>query len=300
MNYQGIVYALLRAVGMETVMLTERLLQEKGVAVVDTYAIYRYALIPAIIWSLIFVRIKDLTFIFHTPKLLFIFGTLIVLWNLQALLFNIVVNSTSSMVVFSTIFDILSLPLYLAFGTFINHDAPNAFSLVAIVTLFIALLINPAHHRRNLRPRLSKPLFLIVLIILAKVSCDTINDGITREALKQLHPAVFLGVFAVTTLSACELISWRSVKPRHKGAKAMKKNHWLALLVPMVWFAASIPETFAFAALPIYVVISLGAATFIMDTFSDLIHRRIRLNARTFSFLTLVLTGIGLIAFSVR
>jgi hypothetical protein len=298
-DYQGTIYALLRAVGFKMVMLTQRLLQEKGASEIDTYAIYRYALIPAVAWSLVFVREEDINFIFHTPKLLIIFGALIVLWNLQALIISFVINSTSSMVLFTTIFSMLNLPLYLGFGTFFNGDIPNIFNIAAILILLVAFLINPAHHHENLRPRLSKPLYVIALLILAKVSCDTVLDGITREGLQQVHPTVFLGVFGVTTLSVCAIISRFYVRQRFREAEIMKEKQWLALSIPMIWFAASIPEIFALAALPIYTVISIGAVTFGMDTFSDFVHKRIRLNLQTGSFITLVLAGTILAVLSI-
>ncbi len=299
MEYKGSLYALLTAIGFKTSELTERFLQEKGAAAVDTYSIYRYALIPSVIWSAVFVRKEDLAFILSSPKLVIIFGLIIIFWNVQSLLFSFVINSTGSMILLATIFNMLALPMYLIFGTFFNGDIPNIYSISAILILLLALFINPAHHHENLRPRLSKPLYIIVLLILAKVACDTVLQGISREALQEIHPTVFLGVFSSLTLSMCWIISKFFIRRRVEEKIVMKKKRWLALIIPMVWFIASIPESFALAAIPIYTFISISVITFGMDTFSDVIHKRIHLNFQTIIFITLVLFGISLSILSV-
>jgi hypothetical protein len=290
----GTIYAFLTAVGFKTNTLTVRFLQEKGAAKLDTYTIYRYALIPSVAWSLIFIRGADLKLIFHTPKLLIIFIIIVIFWNVQAYLRAEITNSTNSMVLFSTIFNILAFPLFLAFGIFFNHDKPNVFSISAILILLLALLIRPTPHKKNLRPSLSKPLSIIVLLIFLTACCDTILQGMAREALKQVRPVVFLGAFSLPTLSVCWIVS----KFYHRQAQAtrtMKQRQWLAIsLIPMIWFAASIPEAFALAAIPIYVFISINAVTFLMDTSSDVIHKRIHLNVQTVSFIAMVLVGISL------
>ena len=299
MDYQGTIYALLRAVGFKVSNLTKRLLQEKGASEIDTYTIYRYALIPAIVWALIFVRKKDIDFILGSPRLIFLLVAIIVLFNLWAFLKSYVINITSSMVLLTTLYHALTLPLYLLFGTIFNNDIPNTFNIVAISVLLVALLINPAHHKKNVRPRLSRPFAVVALLIVANALCATVLDGASREMLKEINPAVFLGIFGVTTLSVCAVISKFFINPRVKETKIMKEKKWLALLVPMLWFASSIPEVYAFAALPIYTVISIGTITFGMDAFSDVIHKRIRLNFQTIAFIGLVLAGLGLTILSV-
>jgi hypothetical protein len=196
------------------------------------------------------------------------------------------------------------LPLFLAFGTFFNHDKPNLFSIVSIVILLIALLIKPTPHRKNLRLSFSRPLYVILLLVFAKACCDTVLQGVGRAALQQIHPVVFLGLFSLPTLSACWIISTFYISPRTKKATnetaVMKDKQWMAiLLMPITWFAASIPEAFALAAIPIYTFISINVITFGMDTTSDLIHKRIRFSPQTISFLALVVAGISLSVLSV-
>ena len=305
MNY-GPLYAFLTAIGFKTNVLTVRFLQEKGAAKLDTYFIYRYALIPSIVWNLIFVvHSPDLKLIFHTPELLMIFGTIIVFWNFQAYLRAEATNSTNSMVLYSTIYNILVFPLFLAFGILFNHDTPNILNLSAIAVLLLAVFIKPTPHKKNLRPHLSRPIRSLVMLIFLTAVCDTILQGVARTALKQVHPVVFLGVFSLPTLSVCWIISkFYNHNPIStvglKGAPAMQQRQWLAVsLIPMMWFAASIPEAFSLAAIPIYVFISINAVTFLMDTSSDVMHKRIRLNLQTLSFIAMVLIGISLSVLSV-
>lgn len=296
---QGTLYALLRAVGFKTSGLTIRLLQEKGASEFDTYAIYRFALIPSFLWSLIFVRKEDIVFILNSPRLIIIFSLIIILFNLWAIIKSFVINTTNSMVFYTTLHTALTLPFFLIFGSFFNGDTPNAFSLSAIAVLLVAIFLKPTPHKKNSRSQLSRPFLIIALLILLNAVCSTVLDGISREALKEIHPTVFLGVYSFTTLLVLTIVSKFVVRRRVKESSSIKRHKLLALMVPMIWFAASIPEAFALAALPIYTVVSLGSITFFMDTFSDVIHRRIRFNFQTISFVILVLIGISLSALSV-
>jgi hypothetical protein len=299
MNY-GSFYAFITSIGFKVNVLTVRFLQEKGVSIRDTYTIYRYALIPAIIWSLIFIRKPDLSLIFQTPGLLIIFGTIVIFWNLQAYLRAQITNGTNSMVLLSTIYNILALPLFFGFGVLFNHDTPNLLNVSAIIVLLVALVIRPTPHKENIRPDLSKPLYAMVLLVLLTACCDTILQGVAREALKQLRPVVFLGAFSVPTLVVCWVISVFYTRRQTHEAEAMRQKQWLAFsLIPMTWFAASIPEAFSLAAIPIYVFISINATTFLMDTVSDVVHRRIHLSSKTVSFIFLVIIGISLSVISV-
>lgn len=296
----GAIYAFLTAVGFKTNMLTMRFLQEKGATALDTYKVCRYALIPALIWSLIVIRRPDLDLILHTPELLMIFGTIIVLWNLQLYLRVQTINSTNSMVLLSTLFNIMVLPLFLVFGVLFNHDKPNLFSISAIIILMLALLIKPTPHKQNVRPHLSKPLPVIVLLLFLTACCDAVLQGFGREALQQLRPVVFLGAFSVPTLAVCWLISSFYTRRQTAHSVVMQQRQRLAIvLIPVTWFAASIAEAYSLAAIPIYVFMSITVVTFLMDTVSDIIHKRIHMGLQTTGFIVTVLIGISLSVMSV-
>lgn len=299
MDY-GSFYALLTAVGFKINILTTRRLQERGASTGYTYVIYKYALIPAIIWSLIFVSKADLLFILHSRELLIMIAVQVVLWNLQAYIMAQIINSTNSMLLFSTILNVTLLPLFLIFGVLFNHDNPNALSIISIGILLVALLIKPAPHRKNLRPRLSKPLAVILALVFLKAVCDTVLQGVGREALKQIDPPLFLAVFSVPTLAVCWVIAARTKHHTAKKRGVTRRRHWLAItLMPLTWFAASIPEAYSLAAIPIYTFISINVITFVMDTVSDVMHKRIRLGLQTVSFMVLVLIGLSLSVLSV-
>ena len=297
MNPFPALFAFAQAIGFKAQDLTDRRLQERGVSPFGAFSLQRYALIPAILWCLMFVRPADIAYVFHTPVLLMYFCAIALIWNMQSFLSSYVMNATSSMSSLSTLENLLYLPLLLLVGTFFNHDVPNAYALAAIAALLCAFIIHPSQHRENERKRFSMPLAALAGLVLVKAILGAVNTGFTRAGLALVHPAVFLGVFATTTLLLC--VVWTSFIPKREADYGIiRKRQWYALLIPALWFAASIPETFAYAALPIYTVVSIGAVTFGADIASDLSHRRIRITLRTASFILLVLLGTALAAYS--
>jgi hypothetical protein len=280
--------------------LTERYLQEKGVSPLRTFMLQRYALILGLIWGVIFVRGHDLSRIAHTPHLLVYIIALAVGWNTQQFLSSYVVNTVSSMSAFSTLQMMLLLPLSLLVGTFFNHDTPNPYSLLAIVVLLVAFVVQPSQHAHNVRDRFALPLRLIVGLILVQTVIDAADQGLYRQLLKELGPAVVLGVCSVTTLSLAN--AWTSFIPKKRAEETeILSEQWRrSAAVPGLWFLGSIPEAYAVAILPIYTSLAISTVTFLMDACSDLIHRRIHLNPRTTAFLVLVLAGIGLAVYSIK
>ena len=298
MNPLPTILAFGQAIGFKAQALTDRYLQEAGVSPMGTFALQRYSLIPAVIWGLIFIRPDDISYIFHTPLLLFFILAIAALWNVQSFLTSYVLNTVSTVSALSTLEYLIYLPLLLLIGTYFNGDIPNAYSVAAIAVLSLAFVVQPAHHANNIRTRFSMPLIAIIGFVFLRVSLDAINNGMSREALGMISPQVFLGAFSITTMGLCAV--WTSFMPRkYNDTRILKEKWWLAAAIPSLWFLASIPEAFAYAALPIYTVVSIGAITFAMDTLSDLFHKRTRLNARTTGFIALVLVGIGLAVYSV-
>jgi len=279
-------------------VLTERYLQERGVAPIRTFGLQRYAIIPGLIWSAVFVRGHDLSRIVHTPHLLVYVIVLALGWNIQQFLSSYTVNAVSSMSAFSTLQMMLLLPLSLLVGTFFNHDIPSIYSFLAIVVLLLAFVVHPTQHLDNVRQRFAMPLRLIVGLILVQTMIDAADQGLYRQLLKELGPAVVLGVFSVVTLGLATV--WTSFIPKRKPETEILRQQWRrSTALPSFWFLGSIPEAYAVAILPIYTSLAISSVTFLMDAFSDLLHHRIRLNPRTAAFLVLVLAGIGLAVYSV-
>ena len=280
-------------------VLTERYLQEKGVSPVRTFALQRYALIPGLIWSAIFVRGHDLSRIIHTPHLLVYIAAIALGWNVQQFLSSYTVNTISSMSAFSTLQMMLLLPLTLLVGTFFNHDIPNAYSVLAIIVLLVAFVVQPTQHVDNVRERFALPLRLILGLIVVQTVIDAADQGLYRQLLKELGPAVVLGIFSVVTLGLAAV--WTSFVPkRRQETEILRQQRRRSTALPAFWFLGSIPEAYAIAILPIYTSLAISSVTFLMDAFSDLIHHRIRLNPRTAAFLSLVLAGIGLAVYSMN
>jgi hypothetical protein len=293
----GAFFAFAQAAIFKLGELTERRVQEQGASSASTFMLYRYALIPAFVWSLFFVRARDIAQLMHSPVLLGYILFIAITWNMQGFLWSYLLNKMSSVTALSTLQHLIYLPLLLVVGTFLNHDAPNLYSFLAIGALVVAFAIQPTHHHENTRARFTLPLILIVGLALLKESLNALNNGATREALYTMHPAAFLGIFSVLTLGLCWV--WTAFIPRKTGdLTLLKKYSWSALAIPLLWFAASIPETYGFAALPIYTVVSIGAITFAFDAFSDFSRRRIRFDLRTAVFISLAVAGMGLALYS--
>lgn len=258
-----------QAIGFKLQALTDRRLQEAGASPFSTFALQRFALIPAIIWSIIFVRSSDLAHILHSHILIAYFLLLAIIWNLQSFLSSYVMNTVSSMSGLASLEYLLYLPFLLLVGAFFNHDATNLYSIAGIAVLLCAFILQPSQHSKNVRNRFSLPLAVIVSLILLKSILDAANGGLTRALLEMVRPEVFLGVFCVITLSFS--VMWTYFIPKKsEDNRILKQQKIFAVSIPLLWFAASIPETFAYAALPIYTVVSIGAVTFAFDSISDL------------------------------
>jgi len=273
--------------------LSERSLQEKGVHPVRTFSLQKYSIFPAIIWCFIFVRPDDLRAIIQAPSLLLFVCLISVIWNVQQFLTSFLANTTSTISVRTTLSYLILLPELLIIGAVFNHDIPNAYSIAAIIVLGFAFLLEPSQAKTNKRARFAMPLVFIILLVVTQASLDAINAALAREALKSISAEDFLGISTVMIMGICWV--WTSFVPkRPKDTQILKKHTWLAAAIPIFWFIATIPETYASASLPIYTLFSIGAITFAIDAASDELQHRIRLSPRTMAFIALVFIGMGL------
>lgn len=275
-------------------------MQEAGASPLATFALHRYTLIPAIAWALIFIRPDDLAKILHTPHQVLYFVIIFLIWNGQQLIHSYTINTASTVSVISNLHNLMVLPLLLLVGAFFNNDHPNLFSVAAIAALVFALIIKPAHHVNNQRTRFSKPFLLIAGFILMQSLVDAVLIGLCRQLLKEVPPKIFIGVFDILVLAACVLcVSFLAGRQPMNLRATVKKHPVRAVSIPVIFFIGSVVEFYAQAALPIYIMVSIGAVTFIMDIFSDLWRHRISFNFQTASFILLVLLGISLSVYSI-
>lgn len=298
MTILPVVLALCFAVAFKVCNLNERYLQERGVPPLRTFALYRYALIPAIIWSIIFIRPEDINQLLHTPQLLAFLFFMAITWNIQMILTSYVINSINSMSAFTTLQHLIHLPLILLVGTYFNQDIPNIYSILAIVALLAAFILQPTPHVKNTRMKFSLPIVLIIGLVVLQASLDAANGGLYRELLKQIRPEVVIGAFSITTLGLTVLLVPFIPKKPKDTAVIRRKWKWAAL-IPILWFAGTVPEAYVFAALPLYTGVSIAALSFVMDAVSDLRQHRIHFNLRTAAFMLLVLGGVGLAVYSI-
>lgn len=297
MEFLGPLFAFSQAIGFKIEELTGRRIQERGVSPAGVFSLYRYALIPALLWSIFFVHSSDVGYVLHNPLLAGYIAFIAVTWNLQMFLWSHILNKVSSMTALATLQSLLYLPLLLVIGALLNHDVPSVWSILAAGVLMLAFAIQPTHHHENTRARFALPVAAIVGLALLTTILNALNNGASREALRLLAPEAFLGIFSVTTMALCWI--WTLFASGKPGDRPLVRRHWRsALVIPLLWFLASVPETYGFAALPIYTVVSIGAVTFCFDALSDFSRRRIRLSPRTAAFILLALLGMGLAVYS--
>jgi len=284
-------FAFSAALGFKLQDLTQRRLQEAGISPLASFSLYRYALIPAVVWSCFFVDLADLQFLLDHPRLLAFTILIAVTWNFQSLLHSFLINSTSSMSLISTIQQTAYLPFLFLVGIFFNRENPNWFGILALFFLLSAICLQPSDHAKNRRSSYALPVLLIGFLAFFRAGLDAYNNGMTREVLLEFDPAGFLGIFAVSTLVIAAVISL-FLRITSQQKKLLKKQRILAIAFPLIWFAASVPETWGYADLPIYTMVMLGSIVFLLDLISDLRNSRIRLSLRTVSFAVLTFAGI--------
>ena len=288
-------FAILQAVGFKFVGLTERRLLESGVSPFAVLSLYRWALIPALIWSAFFITPSVLQHVIVTPYALSYLLFIAVAWNTQAYLSCMLARETYSAGLLSAIQIVMYLPTLLLVGTWFNNQSPSILSIISAVTISTALLIKPTPHKKiseNNNNGTVWPLFIVVLVAFIRTSVDSLNSGATKEALKLMAPEVMLSLFVILTLTLTSIIFMLKKRNDH-DIKRLKTNKNLAVWIPLVWFLASIPETFGFAGLAIYTLVSIGSITFIMDIISDLKNQRISWSARTMIFICMTISGMA-------
>lgn len=288
-----IVYAILSSLGFKICDLASRRLREHGVSSHGVLSTYRWALIPAILWFAYYVPSDVLKSSLSHP---FVVGYLILiafLWNLQSFLSMHLSGITPSAGMLSALQRALYIPVLAMAGTLINNQSPTSswYSIASLAMLSVALLMQPSSQNAT-HQRISRPMFYIVAIAFVRVIADAIGNSLYKETMRIVTPEVFLALFATITLFLTSFIF--VLKPVSTDDRlSIKKVPMLTIAVPLLWFAASIPEVYGLAGLTIYTLASIGCITFMADIASDLKHKRINWSLRTATFVLLTTGGIA-------
>lgn len=272
--------------------LAQRRVQELGGSVRATFFLHRWALIPALIWAAIFVRPEHLAFLGQQPLLLLYLVLIAASWNMQAFLSVYLLNATEAISFLALVEKLVYLPMLLAVGIVLNGDTPNIWSLVSLALLGIALWIQSSHHTRHRAAIFRYSVAATLGAILLRTAIDAVNNGMSREVAQALPVPVFIGLFTVTTLGITTALYF-CVPKRIAACRIPRGKRWMAFLIPTIWFAATIPESYALSALPIYTLVSLGALGFLVDVASDLRNKRIPWNGHTAAFTACTLGGLA-------
>jgi hypothetical protein len=79
---------------------------------------------------------------------------------------------------------------------------------------------------------------------------------------------------------------------RHKNQPGHGHPYkWLPYSLPALFAVATFFEGYAVTSISIYALATIGAFTFLIDTSSDLYHRRIRFTSQTAVFMVLVIAS---------
>lgn len=278
--------------------LAQRRVQELGSSVRATFFLHRWALIPSLIWAAVFVRPEHLAFVWQQPQLLAYLVLIAVSWNLQAFLSVYLLNATEAISFLALVEKLIYLPMLLAVGIVMNGDSPNAWSLISLALLGLALWIQSSHHTRHRATIFRYSVLATLGAIVLRTAIDAVNNGMSREVAQALPVPVFIGLFTVLTLGITAGLYY-CVPRKIAACRIPKEKRWMAFLIPAVWFAATIPESYALSALPIYTLVSLGALGFLVDVASDLRNKRIPWNGHTAAFTACTLAGLATAVLSI-
>ncbi len=251
----------------------------------------RYAIIPATVLFFFTFRSEYIHFIFSTPIILFAFSFHLIFWVVQEYIGFFTIGSVSNLSFLNAFSSMVYLPVYLLIGIVINNDSPNIFILIALTLLGIAIFIKPSHHEENKRKIFEHGIIFIIFITLFRTILDAINCSLNRLVLQNLDTVLFVvALYAFLSLLPANIYFLLKKIPE-KEKNIANKNKYLVYSVPVLWFLASIPEGYGFLHVPIYTMISIGSITFLIDIFSDLRNKRIKINNQTIIFITLVLVS---------
>lgn len=277
--------------------LNIRKLEEKGVSAHSISGLQRYSIIPAIILFIFAYKQEYVTLLLSNPTSLWWIAGIAFFWGIGQYVGYIILDSASSLSFVYTMGAFLEIPILLATSILINHDYPNASILIGIALLVVALIIKPSQHKDNKRHLLKYSLFIVVGLVFASQIGHALDGAFYKNILHVLSPATMLfgiSIYILTTSLTLNIIYLLPVfkKPSLEEKKVIRKYFWVAYLIPVIWFIASLPEGYGFAHLPLFTLSALGAFSFLIKMISDLKSNRLVWNLHTAIFTLVVIASI--------
>lgn len=285
--------------------LNIRKLEEKGVSAHSIAGLQRYSIIPAIILFAISYKTEYVSTLFAHPVALWWIIGIGFFWGIGQFMGYIVLNSASSLSFVYTIAAFLEIPIYLAMGILINHDYPNLSVLIALGLLIIALIIKPTQNKENKRNLLKYSVIVVSAFMLSSIIGHAFDGAFYKNILHLLNPQTVIfgiSIYILVTSLTLNIIYLLPIfkKPSLEEKEIIKKNFWIAYLIPIIWFVASLPEGYGFANLPLFTLTALGAFSFLIKMISDLKNKRLTWNTRTAIFTFIVVLSIVFSTLSLR
>jgi hypothetical protein len=286
-----VIAAIVTAGLFEIYYLVAKRLQETGMSNLTVLHYQRLAIIPGAFLLLVTFKKEYIVFLLQHPLILgaIIFSSLV--WIAHFYIRIYIMQAVNSMSFLNAFSAIISIPLLLAAGIIFNHDFPNTPIMIALCLLLFALFIKPTAHEDNLQKKTFAISFILAIALAVfGQSVDAINMGAYRYFFQNIE-FTFFGIGIFIFLSALVINIFFLFVP-HKGQPIHSHPYkWLPYLLPFLFAVATFFEGYAVTTISIYALATIGAFTFLINTSSDLYHKRIRFTARTGVFIVLVIAS---------
>lgn len=278
-----------------------RKLVDKGVLPHTIGDLQKWSIVPAIALFALTYKPEYLHMVLENKAILLLILGIASFWTVGQYSGYFMINSTSSLSFLDALTGIFNLPILAVMGILINKDMPNAFAFGALALLMIALLIKPKQNKENKRNLFNYGFWIVFGIIILNIVAHGFDGTLYRKMLGSISPAIPFGI-SIYILTASIMLNilyfFKKVSPEQK---ALTREHkWLAMSVPAIWFAASLPEGYSFSQIPIFTLTCLGSFSFLVNVVSDLRNKRITFNYQTAIFVVLVVASIGFSTLSLK
>lgn len=282
-----------------------RKLEEKGVSAHAIAGLQRYSLIPAIVLFAFAYKQEYVSMLFADPNSIWWIAGIAFFWGIGQFFTYLILDSASSLSFVYTLSSFLGIPIMLGAGILINGDYPNAYILIALALLVLALILKPSQHKNNVRRLLKYSAIITAGIVFTNSIAHALNGAFYKNILHLLDSSgSFFGISLYILISSIviNIIYLLPIfkKPSAEEKSIIKKYSWVAYSIPFLWLLASLPEGYSFAHIPLFTISALGAFSFLIKLASDLKNKRLAWNAHTAIFTLVVILSIIFSALSLK